>query len=102
MEEAIYDPETGQPLTGSYMDYTMPKADDIPSINVGFSPVPCTTNELGVKGCGEAGTVGAGPAVMCAALDALRPVGVTEIDMPLTPNKVWAAMQGAGAKRAAE
>ena len=101
-EEAIYDPETGQPLTGSYMDYTMPKADDIPSINVGFSPVPCTTNELGVKGCGEAGTVGAGPAVMCAALDALRPVGVTEIDMPLTPNKVWAAMQGAGAKRAAE
>ena len=100
-EEAVYDPETGQPITGSYMDYTMPKADDLPMIEVGFAPVPCTTNELGVKGCGEAGTVGAAPAVICAALDALRPVGVTEIDMPLSPIKVWRAIQ-ASAQQAAE
>ncbi len=93
-EEAVYD-ETGQPVTGSYMDYTMPKADDMPMISVDFSPVPCTTNELGIKGCGEAGTVGAAPAVICAALDALRPLGIEEIDMPLTPKRVWTALQGA-------
>jgi len=99
-EEAVYDSDTGQPIAGSYMDYTMPKADDMPMIEVDFLPTICTTNELGIKGCGEAGTVGAAPAVICAALDALRPVGVTEIDMPLTPVKVWSAIQGASVKAA--
>lgn len=101
-EQAIYDPGTGQPLTGSYMDYVMPKADDLPMMDISFAPTPCTTNELGIKGCGEAGTVGAGSAVICAALDALRPVGVTEIDMPLSPLKVWSAIRGASARMAAE
>jgi len=101
-EEAIYDPETGQPLTGSLMDYRMPRSDDMPNIDIEFEPTRCTTNELGVKGCGEAGTVGACPVVVVAALDALRPLGVKEIDMPLTPIRVWNAIETAKGKLAAE
>ena len=101
-EAAIYDPETGQPLTGSFMDYQMPRAYDIPEIDVDFRPTFCTTNPLGAKGCGEAGTVGAAGCTVIAVLDALRPFGIKEIDMPVTPAKVWNALQNASATKAAE
>jgi len=86
-EAAIYDPESGQPLTGSFMDYQMPRADDLPEIDVDFRPTFCTTNPLGAKGCGEAGTVGAAGCTVIAVLDALRPFGIKEIDMPVTPTR---------------
>ena len=90
LEEAVYDGETGQMMTATFMDYAMPRAADMPAIDVRFHNVPCKTNELGVKGCGEAGTVGALPVVVSAVCDAL---GVAHIDMPLTPEKVWRAAQ---------
>jgi carbon-monoxide dehydrogenase large subunit len=95
LEGCSYD-ETGQLLSGSYMDYTMPRADDLPFYSVDHSCItPCTHNPLGVKGCGEAGAIGSPPAVVNAVVDALRAAGkpVTHIDMPLTPARVWAAMQ---------
>ncbi len=97
LEGASYD-ENGQLLTGSYMDYAMPRASDVPSFVVDHScQTPCTHNPLGVKGCGEAGAIGSPPAVVNAVIDALQRGGfkhVTHIDMPLTPSRVWAAMQG--------
>jgi carbon-monoxide dehydrogenase large subunit len=95
MEHVIYDPATGQLLAGSFMDYAMPRADDLPNIEVALHEVPAKTNPLGVKGVGEAGTVGALPALMNAILDALAPVGVTDIAMPATPERVWRAMKAA-------
>jgi carbon-monoxide dehydrogenase large subunit len=87
---------TGQLVTGSFMDYQMPRAEDFPSFNVNIDQsVPCTTNMLGVKGCGESGTVAATPTLINAILDALRPLGVTDIDMPATPYAVWSAIQKA-------
>jgi len=89
LEGAIYD-ESGQLLTGSYMDYTMPRADDVPSFEVVTSAgTVCTSNSMGVKGCGEAGAIGSPPAVINAITDA---IGV-RVEMPATPQKVWAAMQ---------
>jgi carbon-monoxide dehydrogenase large subunit len=96
LEGAVYD-ENGQLLNGSYMDYSMPRADDLPFYNVDHScQTPCTHNPLGVKGCGEAGAIGSPPAVVNAVVDALRRAGqdITHIDMPLTPSRVWTAMQG--------
>ena len=94
-EGAVYDPETGQPLTGSYMDYQLPRAGDLPMFEGRFvEDWPCETNPLGVKGCGEAGTVGGTPAVMLAVLDALRDRGVSDIAMPTTPQRIWAALHG--------
>ncbi|MBK5923298.1 carbon monoxide dehydrogenase [Rhodovulum sulfidophilum] len=97
LEAAAYD-EYGQLLSGSYMDYAMPRADDVPFYRVDHScATPCTHNPLGVKGCGEAGAIGAPPAVVNAVIDALHRGGFTDvahIDMPLTPSRVWAAMQG--------
>jgi carbon-monoxide dehydrogenase large subunit len=96
LEGCAYD-EQGQLLTGSYMDYAMPRADDLPFYQVDHScQTPCTHNPLGVKGCGEAGAIGSPPAVVNAVVDALRSAGhdITHIDMPLTPSRVWAAMQG--------
>jgi carbon-monoxide dehydrogenase large subunit len=97
LETTAYD-ENGQLLTGSYMDYAMPRADDVPFYKVDHScQTPCTHNPLGVKGCGEAGAIGSPPAVVNAVIDALHRGGmthVTHIDMPLTPSRVWAAMQG--------
>jgi len=87
-ERTVYD-EQGQPLTGSYMDYALPRASDAPFFTIESHPVPCKTNTLGVKGCGEAGCAGALPSVMNAVIDALSEVGVTHIDMPVTPEKVW-------------
>ena len=84
---------SGQLLTGSFMDYGMPRADDFPMFEVLSHDVPTRNNPLGVKGAGEAGTVGALPAVMNAVADALLPLGITEIDMPATPENVWRALQ---------
>ncbi|HKV15622.1 MAG TPA: molybdopterin cofactor-binding domain-containing protein, partial [Reyranella sp.] len=92
-ERTVYDAQ-GQPLTGSYMDYALPRASDAPFFSVQNHPVPCKTNRLGVKGCGEAGCAGALPSVVNAVIDALSEVGVTQIDMPLTPEKVWRAING--------
>ena len=91
LENVVYD-DHGQPLTGSYMDYAMPRADHMPSISLGFHAVPATSNRLGVKGCGEAGCSGALGAVMNAVVDALAAHGVRHIDMPATPEKVWRAL----------
>lgn len=88
MEHAVYDAE-GQLLTGTFMDYALPRAGDVPFISFHSEPVPSTANPMGVKGCGEAGTVGALPAVVNAALDALWPLGVRSVDMPLQPERVW-------------
>jgi carbon-monoxide dehydrogenase large subunit len=94
--------DDGQLLTGSFMDYAMPRADDVPFMAFASEPVPSTANEMGMKGCGEAGTVGALAAVTNAALDALWPAGVRHVDMPLTPNRVWSWLEGAGRRHAAE
>ncbi|HUK61210.1 MAG TPA: xanthine dehydrogenase family protein molybdopterin-binding subunit [Stellaceae bacterium] len=99
-EGAVFDPSGGQLLSGSFMDYCMPRADDMPDFAVTYNELACKTNPLGVKGCGEAGTVGAPPAVINAILDALKPLGVRHIDMPATPARVWQAI--ATARAAAE
>jgi aerobic carbon-monoxide dehydrogenase large subunit len=98
LENLVYEPGSGQMVTGSFMDYAMPRADDMPMMNVISSPVPTPNNPLGVKGAGEAGTVGALPVVMNAVVDALRPLGVTHLDMPASPARVWAAIQKARAQ----
>ncbi|WP_090139241.1 xanthine dehydrogenase family protein molybdopterin-binding subunit [Limnohabitans sp. DM1] len=97
LEHCVYDRETGQLVTGSFMDYAMPRADDFPSFTIGHVCTPCTTNPLGTKGCGEAGAIGSPPAVMNAVLDALAPLGVKDLDMPASPNRVWTAIQQAKA-----
>jgi carbon-monoxide dehydrogenase large subunit len=94
MEQVVYDPESGQLLTGSLMDYCVPRADQFPPMVDAFEEgVPCKTNLLGVKGCGELGTIGAAPAVVNAVLDALAERGVLHLEMPLTPEKIWRALQ---------
>src|SRR6516164_6772897 len=92
-EDIVYDRDTGQLLTGSLMDYAIPRADVVPDIIVDFSPVPSTTNPLGAKGVGEGGTVASTPTVMNAILDALAPLGVTDMPMPATPERIWRAMR---------
>ena len=95
MEELVYDPESGQLITGSFMDYAMPRASDVCFFEVGSNPVPTKRNPLGVKGAGEAGTVGALAAVMNAVLDALKPLGITEMAMPATSERIWRAIREA-------
>ena len=97
LENCVYDRDSGQLLTGSYMDYAMPRADDLPNFKIGHVCTPCTTNPLGTKGCGEAGAIGSPPAVMNAVLDALAPLGVKDMDMPASPHRVWKAIQEARA-----
>lgn len=92
LEQCVYD-DSGQLLTGSMMDYCMPRADDLPSFHVENHTTLCTHNPLGVKGCGEVGAIGSPPAVMNAVVDALKGYGVTHMDMPATPEKVWRAIQ---------
>jgi carbon-monoxide dehydrogenase large subunit len=94
LEEAVYD-ESGQLLTGSFMNYTMPRAADFPFFKVGNHVTACTHNPLGAKGVGEVGAIGVPPAVINAILDALRPLGVTDLQMPATPEKVWRAIRDA-------
>jgi aerobic carbon-monoxide dehydrogenase large subunit len=97
MEHTAYDASSGQLVSGSFMDYALPRADDLPNIEVDLLEVPCAGNPLGVKGAGEAGAVGSPPAVINAIVDALSVDGVTHIDMPATPEKVWRAMSMAKA-----
>ncbi|MBK1657074.1 xanthine dehydrogenase family protein molybdopterin-binding subunit [Paracraurococcus ruber] len=96
-ERTAYDPDSGQLLSASFMDYALPRAEDLPDIEVDLIEVPCETNPLGVKGAGEAGAVGSPPALMNALVDALSTVGVQHIDMPATPEAVWKAISGAKA-----
>ncbi len=99
MEQIVYDAETGQLLTGSFMDYAMPRAADLCNFALEEHPVPTAHNPLGVKGVGEAGAVGALAAAMNAILDALAPLGVSALDMPATPERVWRALRGAAKAR---
>jgi aerobic carbon-monoxide dehydrogenase large subunit len=99
MEEVSYD-ASGQPITGSFMDYAMPRADDVSALAIHSNPVPTKTNPLGVKGCGEAGCVGAMPAVANAVVDALSVYGVRHIEMPATPERVWRAIRDANQQAA--
>ncbi|AMN45311.1 xanthine dehydrogenase family protein molybdopterin-binding subunit [Rhodoplanes sp. Z2-YC6860] len=95
-EHCVYDPANGQLLSGSFMDYAVPRANDMPDIVSELDESqPCTHNPLGAKGCGEAGSIGAPAAIVGAVLDALRPLGVTDIEMPLTPERVWNAIRAA-------
>jgi len=91
LEHAVYDPGSCQFVAGSFMDCALPCADDLPSAHLGFNGTRCTTNPLGVKGCGEAGAVGAYPAVTHAILDALAPFGVTDLASPATAQRIWRA-----------
>jgi carbon-monoxide dehydrogenase large subunit len=93
IEDIVYDRDSGQLLTGTLLDYGIPRADILPAIDTDFSPVPSTTNPLGAKGVGEGGTIAATPTVMNAILDALAPLGVTDVPMPATPERIWRAMR---------
>jgi carbon-monoxide dehydrogenase large subunit len=95
LEHAVYDPDSGQMLAGSFMDYALPRADDLPSFHLEFNGTRCTTNPLGVKGCGEAGAVALLPAIGNAVMDALAPLGVSAFNGPATPFQVWQAMRDA-------
>jgi aerobic carbon-monoxide dehydrogenase large subunit len=97
LENCVYDADSGQLLTGSYMDYAMPRADDLPTFKVATKVTPCTHNPLGAKGCGEAGAIGAPVALMNAVHDALAAVGVKHLDMPASPHRVWQAIRAARA-----
>ncbi len=99
-ERIVYDPESGQLVTASFMDYAMPRADDLPSVAVESLPVPTPTNPLGAKGAGEAGTVGSLAAVISAVSDALAPLGIDHIDMPATSERIWRAIRDAGGEGA--
>jgi aerobic carbon-monoxide dehydrogenase large subunit len=94
-ELAVYDPDSGQLLTGSFMDYAMPRALLVNGLKLVHHPVPTPLNPLGAKGVGEAGVTGSLPALMNAVLDALRQAGVKHLDMPASPQRVWAALQAA-------
>jgi carbon-monoxide dehydrogenase large subunit len=96
MEQVAYDRESGQLLTGTFMDYAMPRAADLGgAIKVESNPSPTKLNPIGAKGAGEAGTVGALPAIVNAVLDALAPLGVTHIEMPTTSQRIWQAIEAA-------
>lgn len=99
LEEAVYDPDSGQLLSATFMDYAVPRADDLPFFDLAMVEVPTLANPLGAKGSGQAGCIGAPQTVMNAVLDALRPLGVTHLDMPATPAKVWRAIRDAQAAK---
>jgi carbon-monoxide dehydrogenase large subunit len=95
LEGTVYD-DAGQLVTASFMDYAMPRAGDVPAIDFRWNEIPCSNNLLGIKGCGEAGAIGAPPAVINAIIDALADLGITEIEMPATPQRLWERMRRAG------
>ncbi len=101
MEKVIYERDSGQLLSGSFSDYAMPRADDMPSFHVSSVEVPCTTNPLGIKGVGEAGSIATPPAITGAIVDALRPLGVEPVEMPCTPDRIWRSIALAGSARLA-
>jgi carbon-monoxide dehydrogenase large subunit len=94
-EHLVYDERSGQLLTGSLMDYGLRRPDEVPSFEMDENPVPTKTNPLGAKGAGEAGCVGSLPAVMIAIMNALEPLGVRELDMPATSERIWQAIRNA-------
>jgi carbon-monoxide dehydrogenase large subunit len=100
-EHAVYDETSGQLLSGTFMDYPMPRADDMPEIRLYDRSIPSPGNPLGAKGAGEAGTTGAVPAVANAVMDALRPLGIHHLDFPYTPDRLWHAIRAGqgGAKK---
>ncbi len=100
LENCTYDGDSGQLTTGSYMDYTLPRADDLPTFAVEHNEIPCAHNPIGAKGCGEAGATGSTAAVINAVINALAPLGIEQLDMPATPHVVWRAMQAAKAAAA--
>jgi carbon-monoxide dehydrogenase large subunit len=100
LEHCVYDTATGQLVTGSLTDYCLPRADDLPPIGFATNVVPCRTNPLGVKGAGEAGAIGAPPALVNAVVDALSPLGIEHLDMPLTPERLWQAIRAAATRQA--
>jgi carbon-monoxide dehydrogenase large subunit len=95
MEDLVYDEQNGQLLTGSFMDYAMPRAEDFCLFEVAANEIPTQTNPIGAKGAGEAGTVGSIACAMNAIMDALKPLGIRHIDLPATPQKLWRAIQNA-------
>jgi carbon-monoxide dehydrogenase large subunit len=95
LEHTVYDPDSGQMLSGSFMDYALPRAADLPPLDITLSGVPTSANPLGVKGSGQAGAIAAPQAVIAAVLDALAPLGITHIDMPATPERIWRAIHEA-------
>jgi len=101
LERTVYDPESGQLLTGNLTDYAIPHADTLPALEFSYNVVPCRTNPLGVKGAGEAGAIGAPPALVNAVVDALAELGIDHLDMPLTPERLWRAMRDATPRQAA-
>jgi aerobic carbon-monoxide dehydrogenase large subunit len=101
LERTVFDPETGQLLTGSLTDYCLARAEDLPAIEFAYNVVPCRTNPLGVKGAGEAGAIGAPPALVNAVIDALAELGIEHLDMPLTPERLWRAISEAEQRKAA-
>jgi len=94
-EGVNYDPDTGQLMTGSLLDYAVPLAEDVPNIRSFFQETPSPTNPIGVKGIGENGSIAAPPTIVHAVLDALSPFGITHLDMPMTPPRIWSAIQTA-------
>jgi carbon-monoxide dehydrogenase large subunit len=100
MEQVSYD-DNGQPITGSFMDYAIPRASDVPAMTIGEQPSPATSNPLGVKGCGEAGCAGSLATLVNAAINAMADEGVTQIEMPLTPERVWRAIRDGRQSRVA-
>jgi carbon-monoxide dehydrogenase large subunit len=95
LEHTVYDPQSGQLLTGSLLDYAVPRADDLPELDIALDGVPTASNPLGVKGAGQAGAIAAPQTIVSAVLDALAPLGVEDIDMPATPERVWRAIRSA-------
>src|SRR3979411_487914 len=94
-EPTVYDEGSGQLLSGSFMDYALPRADDLPLLDVTLAELPTAVNPLGVKGAGQAGAIAAPQTIINAILDALSPLGIEHIDMPATPERVWRAIRGA-------
>ncbi len=97
-ENCVFEEGSGQLLTGSFMDYGMPRADDMPDMKIEFNGYPCQTNPLGIKGCGEAGTIGALPSFSNAVMNALKPLGIQHVEMPYTPLKMWQIIKEAKSK----
>jgi carbon-monoxide dehydrogenase large subunit len=95
LEHTVYEEQSGQLLSGSFLDYALPRADDLPPLEIALAELPTTVNQLGVKGAGQAGCMAAPQTIINAILDALAPLGVDQIDMPATPERVWRAIRSA-------
>jgi aerobic carbon-monoxide dehydrogenase large subunit len=95
LEHTVYEAQSGQLLSGSFLDYALPRADDLPPLNITLAELPTKANPLGVKGAGQAGCMAAPQTIINAILDALAPLGITHIDMPATPERIWHAIRSA-------